>query len=370
MEQKKRIITGGGTGGHIFPAIAIADAIKKAKPDAEILFVGAIGRMEMVRIPEAGYKIVGLPVAGFQRKLSFGNIIKNFDALFKLPICMFKAHKIIKQFKPNIVIGVGGYASGPVMKSAANKDIPTLIQEQNSFPGVTNKLLSKKATKICVAYPEMERFFQKEKIIFTGNPIRRALLINVNKDEAYKEFGLQTDKKTILVLGGSLGAKSINIGIKDKLNLLENSDLQMIWQTGHNYFDEMKHIVKTLKMKNIKVMSFIKRMDAAYSIADVVISRAGAGTISELALLGKATILVPSPNVAEDHQTKNAMALVNKNAAILVKDNQTSEKLLQQTIDLIYNENKINELNKNIVEFAKHDADNMIAEEVMKIINK
>ena len=362
------IITGGGTGGHIFPAISIADAIKRLKPDAEILFVGAKGRMEMVRIPEAGYKIIGLPVAGFQRKITFNNIIRNIVALYKLPASMLMARKIVKQYKPAVVVGVGGYASGPVMQAAANRKIPTLIQEQNSFPGVTNKILSKKAAKICVAYPEMERFFPKEKIILTGNPVRRILLNKVNKEEAYKEFGLETDKKTILVLGGSLGAKSINEGIRENVNLLKDSDIQMLWQTGNNYIDEMKHIVQTLKIKNIKVMPFIRRMELAYSVADVVVSRAGAGTISELSLLGKATVLVPSPNVAEDHQTKNAMALVNKNAAILVKDSETKEKLLPQALELINNKDNIKELEKNILEFAKADADEVIAKEVMELV--
>ncbi|MCL2073068.1 MAG: undecaprenyldiphospho-muramoylpentapeptide beta-N-acetylglucosaminyltransferase [Marinilabiliaceae bacterium] len=365
---EKIIISGGGTGGHIFPALAIADAIKLLKPEIEILFVGAKGRMEMIRIPEAGYKIVGLPVAGFQRKLSFGNIIKNFVALYKLPICLFLAKKIIKQYKPAIVIGVGGYASGPIMRAAAKRKIPTMIQEQNSYPGITNKLLSKKAIKICVAYPEMERFFAKEKIIFTGNPIRKILLNKVDKEKAYSEFRLDPNKKTILVLGGSLGAKSINEGIKENINLLKDSDIQMIWQTGNNYIEEMKHIVKTLKIKNIKVLPFIRCMDLAYQIADVVVSRAGAGTISELALLRKATILVPSPNVAEDHQTKNAMRLVNKNAAILVKDSETKEKLLPQTLELINNETIQEKLRKNIIEFAKPNADEEIAKVAMNII--
>lgn len=361
----KIIISGGGTGGHVFPAISIADAIKKLNPDAEILFVGAKGKMEMERVPKAGYKIVGLPVAGFQRRLTF----KNVTFFFKLAASMLKARKIIRQFKPDVVVGVGGYASGPVLRVAAAKKIPSLIQEQNSFPGVTNRLLSKKVSKICVAYPNMERFFPKEKIILTGNPIRQALSENTNKDEAYQEFGLQPDKKTILSIGGSLGAGSINKGIQAKINLLKDSNIQMIWQTGKNYFDEISKSIDLQNFPNLKIMPFIQRMDLAYNIADVVVSRAGAGTISELAALGKATILVPSPNVSEDHQTKNAMSLVEKNAAILINDNETCEKLLPEAIELINNDVKIKELQKNILEFAMPDAGMAIAGQVFLVVS-
>ena len=356
------IIGGGGTGGHVFPAISIADAIKRLNPNAEILFVGAKGRMEMERVPQAGYNIVGLPVAGFQRRLTF----KNFTFFFKLIASILLARKIIKQFKPDVVVGVGGYASGPILRVAVAKKIPVIIQEQNSFPGVTNRLLAKKATKICVAYPDMERFFPAEKIVFTGNPIRKTLSDKVSKEEAFKEFGLNPSQKVILSIGGSLGAGSINKGIMSQIDKLKNSNIQMIWQTGKNYYEDICKNEDVLKLPNLKIMPFIQRMDLAYSIADVVISRAGAISVSELSLLGKAAILVPSPNVAEDHQTKNAMSLTGKNAAILIKDNETCEKLLPQAFGLLNDENKINELQKNILEFAKPKADEDIAEEVIK----
>ena len=357
----KIIISGGGTGGHTYPAISIAEAIKSINSEAEILFVGAKGKMEMERVPQAGYNIVGLPVAGFQRRLTF----KNFTFFFKLAASMLKAQKIIRQFKPDVVVGVGGYASGPVLRVAAAKKIPIIIQEQNSFAGLTNRLLANKASKICVAYPNMERFFPKEKIILTGNPVRQALANNINLDEAYWEFGLEPNKKTILAVGGSLGAGSINKGIQAKIDLLKESDFQMIWQTGKNYFDEINKLVDLQNLPNLKIMPFVQRMDLAYSIADVVVSRAGAGTISELALLGKASVLVPSPNVSEDHQTKNAMALVSQNAAILINDKETCEKLLPEAIELMKNENKIKELQKNILEFAKPNAAIEIAKHVL-----
>ena len=359
----KIIISGGGTGGHTYPAISIAEAIKSINSEAEILFVGAKGKMEMERVPQAGYNIVGLPVAGFQRRLTF----KNFTFFFKLAASMLKAQKIIRQFKPDVVVGVGGYASGPVLRVAAAKKIPIIIQEQNSFAGLTNRLLANKASKICVAYPNMESFFPKEKIILTGNPVRQALANNINQDEAYREFGLEPNKKTILAVGGSLGAGSINKGIQAKIDLLKESDFQMIWQTGKNYFDEINKLVDLQNLPNLKIMPFVQRMDLAYSIADVVVSRAGAGTISELALLGKASVLVPSPNVSEDHQTKNAMALVSQNAAILINDKETCEKLLPEAIELMKNENKIKELQKNILEFAKPNAAIEIAKHVLFI---
>ena len=364
MNKKlKIIVSGGGTGGHIFPAISIADAVKKADPEMEILFVGAKGRMEMERVPAAGYKIVGLPVAGFQRRFTF----KNVTFFFKLAASIIKARKIIRQFKPDVVVGVGGYASGPIMKAAAFKGIPTLIQEQNSFPGVTNLLLAKKAVLICVAYPDMEKFFDAEKILLTGNPVRQALMNRVDKEEAYKHFELTSGQKTILVVGGSLGARSINEGISERVEMLRSIDIQMIWQTGKNYYDDIKKRTDQLGLSNLKVMPFVQRMDLAYAIADVVISRAGAGTISELALLGKAAVLVPSPNVSEDHQTKNAMALVNRHAALLIRDNETTEKLLPQAIELINSEILIKELQKNILGFAKPNADTDIAKQVIRL---
>ncbi|MDR2910484.1 MAG: undecaprenyldiphospho-muramoylpentapeptide beta-N-acetylglucosaminyltransferase [Bacteroidales bacterium] len=362
----KIIVSGGGTGGHIFPAISIADAIKSLNPNVKILFVGATGRMEMERVPAAGYQIVGLPVAGFQRRLTF----KNITFFFKLAASILKARKIIRSFKPDAVAGVGGYASGPVMRAAAAKQIPTLIQEQNSYPGVTNRLLAKKAVKICTAYPDMERFFPPEKIILTGNPVRRAILNKADRNEACREFGLQPDRQTILIIGGSLGAGSINKAVQSKLNMLKDGNVQVIWQTGKHYYPEMSASAARYNLANLKVMPFIQRMDLAYAVADVVISRAGAGTISELALLGKAAVLVPSPNVSEDHQTKNAMALVNKKAAVLVRDADAHEHLLAEVEKLVCNTSLIAELQTNIHEFAKPDADTLIAHHVLELAEK
>ncbi|GHT76894.1 UDP-N-acetylglucosamine--N-acetylmuramyl-(pentapeptide) pyrophosphoryl-undecaprenol N-acetylglucosamine transferase [Bacteroidia bacterium] len=327
MNKRRIIISGGGTGGHIFPALSIANAIKKRYPDAEILFVGALGRMEMEKIPVAGYQIIGLPVAGFDRK----NLLKNVIVLWKLYKSIMLARKIIRDFKPDIAIGVGGYASGPVLKAASQKSIPTLLQEQNSYAGVTNKLLAQKAAKICVAYEGMEQFFPKDRIVLTGNPVRELRITNYElRNEAYEYFGLNPNKKTILIIGGSLGARTINESVLAHLKEIENachcgldpqspeSDVQIIWQTGKYYYDEIAG--QTRNDKNVHPMAFIARMDLAYSVADLVISRAGASSIAELCLLGKATILVPSPNVAEDHQTKNAMALVKHDATIMIAD--------------------------------------------------
>ena len=309
------IISGGGTGGHIFPAVSIANALKEQHPDIEILFVGAEGRMEMQRVPAAGYKIIGLPVAGFDRK----HLWKNIGVLIKLVRSQIKARQIIKDFKPHAAVGVGGYASGPTLKVAGMMGIPTLIQEQNSYAGVTNKLLAKKACKICVAYEGMERFFDKEKIILTGNPVRQGLLTQaISKEEAIRKFGLDPQKKTILIVGGSLGARTINNCVMHGLEKIKNSGVQFIWQTGKFYIDEAKATVaKVGNLPMLHTTDFISDMAAAYSAADLVISRAGAGSISEFCLLQKPVILVPSPNVAEDHQTKNALALVNKDAALM-----------------------------------------------------
>lgn len=358
------IISGGGTGGHIFPAISIADALRREMPNCNILFVGAQGRMEMEKVPAAGYQIVGLPVAGFQRRLTF----KNVTFFFKLATSMWKARKIIRQFKPDIAVGVGGYASGPVLRAAAALGVPTLIQEQNSFPGVTNRILAKKAQAICVAYPNMDRFFASDKIIFTGNPIRNQLLSNFEKKEGYTHFGLRSDFKTILVVGGSLGARSVNQGLLKNIHQIKDLPIQVLWQTGGYYFDDIEESLKAKEMKNVKATAFIQRMDLAYAIADVVVSRAGAGTISELAQLAKASILVPSPNVSEDHQTKNAMALVGENAAILVKDEMALDQLLPEALALISDDAKITSLKKNIRQFARPCADKDIAHEVIKII--
>ncbi len=361
------VISGGGTGGHIFPAISIANAIKALHPEAEILFVGALGRMEMQRVPAAGYKIVGLPICGFDRK----NLLKNIKVLFKIWKSQRMAKKLIEEFKPMAAVGVGGYASGPMLNQAAKMGIPCLIQEQNSYAGVTNKLLAKKAEKICVAYDGMERFFPAEKIIKTGNPVRQALLnTKMSKAEATKTFGLDPDKKTILLVGGSLGAKTINDSILHHLDLVDQKDIQFIWQTGKYYNKQITEELKGKLPSNLIVTDFISDMGAAYTAADLVISRAGASSISEFCLIGKPVILVPSPNVAEDHQTKNAMALVNKQAAIFVKDSDAPDCLLEQAIKLIKDDDKLKNLSENILKLALPDSADIIAKEVIKMIRK
>lgn len=366
IEKMRVIISGGGTGGHIFPAISIANAIKNRYPEAQFLFVGAEGRMEMKKVPEAGYEIVGLPVAGFDRK----KLYRNFSVLYKLQKSMFLARRTIKNFKPDIAIGVGGYASGPLLKVAASRGIPTLIQEQNSFPGVTNKLLAKKAKKICVAYDGMERFFDKSKIVLTGNPCRESLFSGVSKKEACAFFDLDPKKKTILVIGGSLGSKTINTSFAQNKELITD-DVQVLWQSGEFYYPELYLELGNAENKaSFRLFDFIKQMDKAYAAADIVVSRAGAGSISELSLLKKPAILVPSPNVAEDHQTKNAMALVKENAAILVKDDEAIEKLVKIAVDTVNDEQLLSQLATNIDKFAHHDAANKIVNEVIKIVAK
>ena len=362
------IISGGGTGGHIFPALSIANAIKEARPDAEILFVGAEGRMEMQRVPAAGYRIIGLPVAGFDRK----NLLKNFAVVVKLIRSQMIARKIIKDFNPHAAVGVGGYASGPTLKMAGAMGIPTLIQEQNSYAGVTNKLLAAKAEKICVAYPGMERFFSKDKIIMTGNPVRQGLLDNkLSKKEAIKSFGLDPAKKTILIIGGSLGARTLNNCVMHAMNEIKESDVQFIWQTGKFYIEEAKRCYSEAgSPKMIHTTDFISDMNAAYTAADLVVSRAGAGSISEFCLLGKPVILVPSPNVAEDHQTKNAMALVDKNAAVYIKDSEADGKLISTAISLVADKTKLETLSTNIKKLAFHNSAAIIAEEVCKLAEK
>jgi len=368
MEDIRIIISGGGTGGHIFPAVSIANAIKELKPEAKILFVGAENRMEMQRVPDAGYEIKGLPVAGFDRK----HLLKNISVIIKLLKSQRMAKKIIKEFNPQVAVGVGGYASGPTLKTAGMLGIPTLIQEQNSYAGVTNKLLAKKAAKICVAYEGMERFFPQEKIIMTGNPVRQGLLKQVSHEEAVKAFNLSPEKKVILILGGSLGAKTINDTIVANLLFIkENPDIQFIWQTGKIYYQQvMLEVQKAGDMTNLYVNDFIKDMATAYAAADLVISRAGAGSISEFCMLHKPVILVPSPNVAEDHQTKNALALVKKGAAVYVKDIEAHEKLLPEAMKVITNENKLKELSQNIAQLALPNAAEVIAKEVLKLIKK
>ncbi|MCL1626004.1 undecaprenyldiphospho-muramoylpentapeptide beta-N-acetylglucosaminyltransferase [Bacteroides caecicola] len=366
MEKNVRIIiSGGGTGGHIFPAVSIANALKKQHPDTEILFVGAEGRMEMQRVPAAGYRIIGLPVAGFDRK----HLLKNIGVLVKLVRSQLKARKIIKDFKPHAAVGVGGYASGPTLKVAGSMGIPTLLQEQNSYAGVTNKLLAKQAAKICVAYEGMERFFDKNKIILTGNPVRQNLLdTKLSREEAVRSFGLDTTKKTVLIIGGSLGARTINRCVMQGLEKIKASGVQFIWQTGKFYIDEAKAAVRQAgELPMLYVTDFIADMATAYRAADLVISRAGAGSISELCLLEKPVILVPSPNVAEDHQTKNALALVNKDAALYVKDSEAADKLLDEAVKAVNQPETLKKLSTNIAKLAFRDSADVIAAEVYKL---
>ena len=367
-ENLRIIISGGGTGGHMFPAVSIANAIKEQLPDTEILFVGAEGRMEMHRVPAAGYQIKGLPVAGFDRK----NLLKNIPVLIKLFKSQRMARKIVKDFRPHAAVGVGGYASGPTLKVAGNMGIPTLLQEQNSYAGVTNKLLAKQAKKICVAYDGMERFFDKDKIILTGNPVRQGLRNHeVTREDAIRSFNLDPNKKTILILGGSLGARTINQCLMTNLDKVKASGVQFIWQTGKIYIEEARAAVaKAGELPMLHVTDFISDMASAYSAADLVISRAGAGSISEFCLLQKPVILVPSPNVAEDHQTKNALALVNKNAALYVKDVEAKELLLDKAIEAVGQPQLLKNLSKNIAELAFTDSANVIAKEVIKLAKK
>lgn len=366
-KSPKFIISGGGTGGHIFPAISIANAIKEHIPEADILFVGANNRMEMEKVPAAGYKITGLPVSGLKRSLSPANIKVIID-LFR---SIHMAKKIIADFKPDVAIGVGGYASAPVLYAATKMGVPSLIQEQNSYAGVTNKILGKRVDKICVAYDGMDEFFPAEKIIKTGNPVRQQLLTAAgNKEEAYEYFGFSPNKRTILVVGGSLGARTINQSILRKIDLLYKNhadDIQVIWQTGKFYIDEIRESVKGLEIKNFFITDFVARMDLAYSIADLVISRAGASSISELSLLSKASILVPSPNVAEDHQTKNALALKNRNAAELIPDKEARDRLVQEAIRIVNNENILSEYRRNIKYFSRPDASEDIVAEIFSL---
>ena len=364
--MKKVIISGGGTGGHIFPALSIANALKRLDKDIEILFVGAEGKMEMEKVPEAGYKIVGLPVRGLQRRLT----LSNLKVLWNLWRSLKKAKRVVQEFKPDVVVGVGGYASGPIGKVAANAGIPLVLQEQNSYAGVTNKLLAKKAAKICVAYEGMERFFPKEKIIFTGNPVRKDLLNAANeRAEGIAFYGLDADKKTVLITGGSLGAGSINKAMVRWLEKIAGwKNVQVIWQCGSYYHKELEEQLKGRMPANVKFMPFLKRMDLAYACADLVVARAGAGTISELCLLGKAAVLVPSPNVAEDHQTKNAMALVNKQVAVMVKDSEVVERLGEVMERLLQDDEERKSLSEHILTLAMKDSDEVIAREILKIM--
>ncbi len=367
MANQKFIISGGGTGGHIFPAISIANALKKKRPDAKFLFVGAEGRMEMEKVPNAGYEIVGLPVSGFNR----GSLLKNFKVLFRLFKSLRMAKKVVRDFAPNIAVGVGGYASGPTLFMAHRSGVPTVLQEQNSYAGVTNKLLAKKAAKICVAYEGMERFFPQDKIILTGNPVRQDFLeVAPKSQEAYDFFHFSPAKKTLLIIGGSLGARTINQSVIAGLSKLKEAGIQVLWQTGKLYYEGALKAYEPFKTDDIVVTDFVKRMDYAYSIADLVVSRAGASSISELCLLGKPSILVPSPNVAEDHQTKNAQALATRKAAVMVADKDANSVLLDEAIRMIADEPLLNELGENAKKMAQLDSADRIADEILKLIEK
>ncbi|MDR2969496.1 MAG: undecaprenyldiphospho-muramoylpentapeptide beta-N-acetylglucosaminyltransferase [Tannerellaceae bacterium] len=366
MRPYKFIISGGGTGGHIFPAISIANTIKQRYPDAEILFIGADDRMEMERVPAAGYRIVGLPVSGLDR----ANLLNNIKVILRLGKSLRLAKKTVSAFKPDIAIGVGGYASAPTLWMASSAKVPTLIQEQNSYAGVTNKLLARKAKKICVAYEGMEKFFPAEKLVITGNPVRKELEESMdNREEALRFFGLSPEKKTILVVGGSLGARTINRSIQGKLDMFADAGIQLIWQTGRYYPEEARKHLAACKDKTIWCSDFITRMDYAYAAADLVISRAGAGSISELCLLKKPVILVPSPNVAEDHQTKNALALVHKDAALMIPDAEAPEQLVSVALNVAGNEERLKSLSEHISLLAQHNSTERIVDEIIRIIN-
>jgi UDP-N-acetylglucosamine--N-acetylmuramyl-(pentapeptide) pyrophosphoryl-undecaprenol N-acetylglucosamine transferase len=367
MDKLKIIISGGGTGGHIFPAISIAGEFKTRFPDCEILFVGAKARMEMDKVPQAGYRIIGLPVMGFPRKPGFN----TFLFVIRLFQSMIKARRIVKSFQPDIAIGVGGYASGPLLRAAIARKIPALIQEQNSFAGKTNKWLAKKAGCICVAYEGMNRFFPEDKLIITGNPVRSNLFTEVHaREEALTWFNLPGKGKTLLITGGSLGARSINNAVLHNLERFRESGLSLIWQTGSFYYDEMVEKTKGNLSDSIQILQFIDRMDLAYAAADVIVARAGAGTISELCLVGKPVILVPSPNVAEDHQTKNALSLVEKGAAVLIRDFEIEAKLFTEISSLFNSPRSMSDLSENIRSMARPDATSRIVDEALKLIKK
>jgi UDP-N-acetylglucosamine--N-acetylmuramyl-(pentapeptide) pyrophosphoryl-undecaprenol N-acetylglucosamine transferase len=367
-KQLNVLISGGGTGGHIFPALSIANGIKERRPDANILFVGAENRMEMEKVPAAGYKIVGLPVSGFDRK----HLLRNVKVVARLLKSMHLAKKILRDFKPDIAIGVGGYASGPMLKEAQKKGIPTLIQEQNSYAGVTNKLLAQKANAICVAYEGMERFFPADKILVTGNPVRQNILnCTLTPQQARQKFGLDPDRRTILVVGGSLGARTVNNCITAALDTIKaDPEVQLIWQTGKIYDEQARATMQEKQPGNVVQQAFVSNMDEAYRAADLVVSRAGASSISELQLLGKASLLVPSPNVAEDHQTKNAMALVDHGAAVMVRDAEAADKLMPEALALVKDDAKLQKLSANISKMALRNAVGDIVDRVMQIVEQ
>ncbi|MFV8440824.1 undecaprenyldiphospho-muramoylpentapeptide beta-N-acetylglucosaminyltransferase [Flavobacterium sp. LB2P44] len=362
MKQYKFILSGGGTGGHIYPAIAIANELKSRFPDAEFLFVGAKDKMEMQKVPQAGYKIIGLWIAGLQRRLTFDNSLFPI----KLISSLLKARTIIKQFKPDVVIGTGGFASGPVLQIAAIAGVPTIIQEQNSYPGITNKLLSKNANKICVAYENLERFFPKQKMIVTGNPVRQDLIdIDSKREQAIRNFGLDSKKKTLLVLGGSLGARRVNQLIAKEVLTFSAHNVQVIWQCGKLYIEHYKRFEEH---ENIQIHSFIDRMDLAYAAADIVISRAGASSVSELCIVGKPVIFIPSPNVAEDHQTKNAQAILDKKGALLLKESELDSQFSLVFESLLKDQEKQNQLGENIKQLARPEATKQIVDEIIKLV--
>jgi UDP-N-acetylglucosamine--N-acetylmuramyl-(pentapeptide) pyrophosphoryl-undecaprenol N-acetylglucosamine transferase len=357
------IISGGGTGGHIFPAIAIAKAVQQMRPEAEILFVGAEGKMEMEKVPAAGYKIIGLPIAGIQRRLTW----KNLLVPFRLIASLWKARKIIKEFKPDVAIGVGGYASGPLLRMAASSGIKTLIQEQNSYPGITNKLLAPKVNRICVAYEGLEKFFPADKIVLTGNPVRPEVArIDGKREQALAHFQLQPDRKTLLIIGGSLGARTINLAVDGCAAALADAGIQIIWQTGKGYYEMAKK--REAEISGLHVYDFIREMDLAYAAADVIVSRAGAMSISELCLVKKPAIFIPSPNVSEDHQTKNAMALVNRDAALMIRDTEAQAKLAAVVTSLMNDQHLASKLSANIASMARPDASERIADEVIRLV--
>ena len=359
------MISGGGTGGHIYPAIAIANTWKEKYPSSEILFVGALGKMEMQKVPEAGYNIKGLPVAGLQRSLS----LQNLSFPFKLLKSLRMASKIVSEFNPHVVIGVGGYASGPVLFAAQRKNIPTLLQEQNSYAGLTNKILARKASKICVAYPEMEKFFPASKIKYTGNPVRKDILqLAGKKEKALAHFGLDTSRKTLLILGGSLGARTLNQAMLKDMEAFDRDEYQVLWQSGKYYFQEMLTKTNEAGLMHIHLKEFIREMDLAYAAADIIVSRAGALSVSELSLVGKPVIFIPSPNVAEDHQTKNAQAFVNQKAAWLLKDSEAMGNLKEKVDQLLQDPATGADLGRNILGMAKPDAANAIINELEKLI--
>lgn len=360
------IISGGGTGGHIFPALAIANSFRERHPDAQILFVGARGKMEMTRVPEAGYRIIGLWISGLQRSLKFSNLLFPL----KLVVSYVKAMMIIRRFRPQVVVGTGGYASGPIMIAATRSGIPSIVQEQNSFAGLANKQVAHRVSRICVAYDGMEKYFPKEKIILTGNPVRKDILdLNNKREKALIHFGFSENRKTLLIVGGSLGARTINESVLGGIEKLIDSDIQVIWQTGKGYYDNYKERLGKLDLRKIRVRDFIREMDLAYAAADVVISRAGALAVSELCIAGRASILVPSPNVAEDHQTKNAQALVDVDAAIMISDREAPASLVEEALRLLFDEQRAGKLSTNIARLAKPEATNDIVDEIEKLIN-